>query len=84
MWEGAGGGGFNGMDPGLAQALAMSRNDEEDDDLQLALAMSMGSGGGVGGGIGGGGGTNTSPGIQDEQVERRKKMAEAAEKRFAS
>ena len=69
---GTGSGGYNSMDPGLAQALAMSRNDEEDDDLQRALAMSMG-----------GGGTNTST-VQDEQVERRKKMAEAAEKRFAN
>jgi hypothetical protein len=33
--------------------------------------------------MGSGGGTNTST-VQDEQVERRKKMAEAAEKRFAN
>jgi len=72
------------MDPGLAQALSMSRGDN-DDDLQRALAMSMGtagsgSGSGVDGGSGGSAGGSRSS--TDDANERRRKMAEAAERRF--
>jgi ataxin-3 len=74
-----GGGGHGGdMDPGLAQALAMSRGDvmeEEDDDLQRALAMSLNT---VVDGSNGEFNSST-----DDADERRRKMVEAAEKRFA-